>query len=69
MVKGDDHAINSVYLLGQCLRPFKVGPYYVRHVKAEEVSAPERLKLSLYKVGERRTKYKPNELTVEVRLR
>lgn len=66
MVKGDDHAINSAYLLGQCLGPLKVGPYYVRHVKAEQVSAPKRLTLSLDKVGERRIKYKLNEL---VRLR
>lgn len=43
MVKGDKRAINSAYLLGECLGPLKVGPYYVRHVKAEQASAPERL--------------------------
>lgn len=43
MVKGDKRAINSAYLLGQCLGPPKVGPYYVRHIKAEQASAPERL--------------------------
>lgn len=55
-LKGDDRSINSPYLLGQCLGPRKVGPYYVRHVKAEQVSAPKRLTLSLYKVGDRRIK-------------
>ena len=69
MVKGDDRATNSAYLLGQYLGPLKVGPYYGRHVKAERVSAPKRLILSLYKVGKRRIKYKLNELAVEVRLR
>lgn len=62
MVKGDDHTINSSYLLGQCLGPLKVGPYYVRHVKAGQVSAPKRLTLFLYMVRERRIKYKINEL-------
>lgn len=43
MLKGYKRAINSAYLLGQCLGPLKVGPYYVRHIKAEQASAPERL--------------------------
>lgn len=68
MVKGDDHAINSAYLVGQCLGPLKVGPYYARHVKTEQVSAPKRLTLSPYKVRERRMKEKLSELAVEVKI-
>jgi len=69
MVKGSHRTIYSAYLLGQCLGPLEVGLYYVRHVKAEQVSAPKRLTCSLSEVEEERIRYKPNELAVEVRLR
>lgn len=46
-----------------------MGAYYVRHAKAEVVSAPKRLILALYKVGDRGVKYKPDKLAVEVKLR
>lgn len=69
MAKRDDHAINSVYLLGQCLGPLKVGPYYVRLVKAEQV-LPQKDLCSPYTTYERGgLKYKLDEVAVKVRLR